>query len=115
MNVKLIVAGNSVRCSKNVNKEMKIDEKMSAGSSNKSSGVSAGVPTTPAAAPSDGPMDVDPVQLISDGLSAVTEGCRLPVKMAGPGDDWPMAEVIRFRCRLCIKRMFFSCVDVSLP
>ena len=76
---------------------MKIDEKMSAGSSNKSSGISAGVPTIPAAAPSDGPMDVDPVQLISDGLSAVTEGCRLPVKMAGPGDDWPMAEVIIFQ------------------
>ena len=90
MNDNIIVAGNSVRCSNNVNKEMKIDEKMSAGSSNKSSGVSAGVPTTPGAAPSDGPMDVDPVQLISDGLSAVTEGCRLPVKMAG--DDWPMAE-----------------------
>ena len=74
---------------------------MSAGSANKSSGVPAGVPTTPAASEA-APMDVDPVQLISDGLSAVTEGCRLPVKMAGPGDDWPMAEV-------CIRRTHFTC------
>ena len=66
---------------------------MSSGSAIKSSGVPAGVPTTPAASEV-APMEVDPVQLISDGLSAVTEGCRLPVKMAGPGDDWPMAEVI---------------------
>ena len=81
---------------KHVNKEQKIqkiDRRMSSGSANKSSGVPVGVPTTPAASEA-APMEVDPVQLISDGLSAVTEGCRLPVKMAGPGDDWPMAEVL---------------------
>ena len=83
---------------------------MSAGSANKSSGVPAGVPTTPAASEA-APMDVDPVQLISDGLSAVTEGCRLPVKMAGPGDDWPMAEV-------CYKRIYFLltlCLFLPVP
>lgn len=34
--------------------------------------------------------------LINDGLLAVTEGCRLPVKMRG-SDDWPKAEVISIR------------------
>lgn len=34
--------------------------------------------------------------LISDGLSAVTEGCRLPVRMSN-SDDWPKAEVISIR------------------
>ncbi len=36
------------------------------------------------------------LSLISDGLSAVTEGCRLPVKMRN-SDDWPKAEVISIR------------------
>ena len=36
------------------------------------------------------------VSLISDGLQAVTEGCRLPVRM-GLNDDWPKAEVISIR------------------
>ena len=71
---------------------------MSAGSANKSSsgapsGVPAAAPTAAASETGGSTMEVDPVQLISDGLSAVTEGCKLPVKMAGPGDDWPMAEV----------------------
>ena len=34
--------------------------------------------------------------LINDGLLAVTEGCRLPVKMRG-SEDWPKAEVISIR------------------
>ena len=72
---------------------------MSASSANKSSsgtpsGVPAAAPTAAASETGGSSMEVDPVQLISDGLSAVTEGCRLPVKMAGPGDDWPMAEVL---------------------
>ena len=37
------------------------------------------------------------VDLISDGLSAVTEGCRLPVLMRGTKDEWPKAEVISIR------------------
>ena len=61
-------------------------------------------------------MDVDPVQLISDGLSAVTEGCRLPVKMAGPGDDWPMAEVcyIRIYFLLILHVFLFLGMNLSL-
>ena len=38
-------------------------------------------------------MDSDTLSIISDGLSAVTEGCRLPVRMKN-GEDWPRAEVI---------------------
>ena len=37
------------------------------------------------------------VDLIADGLSAVTEGCRLPVRMHGQKDEWPKAEVISIR------------------
>ena len=38
------------------------------------------------------------VSIISDGLSAVTEGCRLPVKMrTSSTDEWPKAEVISIR------------------
>ena len=35
--------------------------------------------------------------IIDDGLSAVTEGCRLPVKMRNSADEWPKAEVISIR------------------
>ena len=38
----------------------------------------------------------DALDLISDGISAVTEGCRLPVKMLS-SDEWPKAEVISIR------------------
>ena len=39
------------------------------------------------------------VSIISDGLSAVTEGCRLPVQLQAGKDDseWPKAEVISIR------------------
>ena len=55
----------------------------------------------------------DAMSIIADGLSAVTEGCRLPVKMRHPGEnglpietannngdsteDWPKAEVLSIR------------------
>lgn len=38
----------------------------------------------------------DALSIISDGLSAVTEGCRLPVRMKH-SEDWPKAEVISIR------------------
>jgi len=38
----------------------------------------------------------DALSIISDGLSAVTEGCRLPVRMKN-SEDWPKAEVISMR------------------
>jgi len=41
-------------------------------------------------------MDSDALSIISDGLSAVTEGCRLPVRMKN-SEDWPKAEVICMR------------------
>jgi len=41
-------------------------------------------------------MDGDALSIISDGLSAVTEGCRLPVRMKN-SEDWPKAEVICMR------------------
>ena len=41
-------------------------------------------------------MDSDALSTTSDGLSAVTEGCRLPVRMKN-GEDWPRAEVICMR------------------
>lgn len=54
----------------------------------------------------------DAMSIISDGLSAVTEGCRLPVKMSQPlaedacsqlnssevgNEEWPMAEILSIR------------------
>ena len=42
-------------------------------------------------------MESDALSLISDGLSEVREGCRLPVRMKNT-EDWPKAEVI------CIKQ-----------
>ena len=46
-------------------------------------------------------MDFFPVclcrSILDDGLSAVTEGCRLPVKMRNSADEWPKAEVISIR------------------
>ena len=41
-------------------------------------------------------MESDALSIISDGLSAVTEGCRLPVRMKNT-EDWPKAEVISIR------------------
>ena len=41
-------------------------------------------------------MDSDALGIISDGLSAVTEGCRLPVRRKG-SEDWSKAEVICMR------------------
>ena len=43
---------------------------------------------------------MEAVSLISDGLAAVMEGCRLPVKMKNPAtgaEEWPKAEVIAIR------------------
>ena len=43
---------------------------------------------------------IEAVSLISDGLSAVMEGCRLPVKMKNPSsgfEEWPKAEVIAIK------------------
>jgi len=45
----------------------------------------------------------DAMSIIADGLSAVTEGCRLPVRMSQPTneepltDQWPMAEILSIR------------------
>ena len=41
-------------------------------------------------------MDSDALGIISDGLSAVTEGCRLPVRRKD-SEDWSKAEVICMR------------------
>ena len=46
----------------------------------------------------------DALSIISDGLSAVTEGCKLPVRMKNT-EDWPKAEVISIRQ---IKGIFFN-------
>ena len=43
---------------------------------------------------------LEAVSLISDGLNAVAEGCRLPVKMRNPttgAEEWPKAEVIAIK------------------
>jgi len=44
-------------------------------------------------------MDGDALSLISDGLSEVREGCRLPVRMKHT-EDWPKAEVIAIKTQL---------------
>ena len=41
-------------------------------------------------------MESDALSLISDGLSEVREGCRLPVRMKNT-EDWPKAEVIAIK------------------
>jgi histone acetyltransferase HTATIP len=41
-------------------------------------------------------MDADALSIISDGLAAVTEGSRLPVRMKNT-EEWPKAEVISIR------------------
>ena len=41
-------------------------------------------------------MDSDALSIIPDGLLAVTEGCRLPVRMKD-SEDWSRAEVICMR------------------
>ncbi len=64
---------------------------MSAASTAASTAASASLSSTPLQAGSSA------VDLISDGLSAVTEGCRLPVLMRGTKDEWPKAEVISIR------------------
>ena len=43
---------------------------------------------------------MEAISLISDGLAAVMEGCRLPVKMKNPAtgaEEWPKAEVIAIK------------------
>jgi histone acetyltransferase HTATIP len=44
--------------------------------------------------------DMEADSLISDGLAAVIEGCRLPVRMKNPAngvEEWPKAEVIAIK------------------
>jgi len=45
-------------------------------------------------------FNIEADSLISDGLAAVMEGCRLPVKMRNPAtgaEEWPKAEVIAIK------------------
>lgn len=51
-------------------------------------------------------LSMNAESLIWDGLSAVTEGCRLPVRMR-QSDDWPKAEVISIRNKEDGKRDFY--------
>ena len=53
-------------------------------------------------------MDSDALSIISDGLSAVTEGCRLPVRMKN-SEDWPKAEVISMK-QILMKETSILCV-----
>ena len=52
------------------------------------------------------------VQLIADGLAAVTEGCRLPVKMRS-SDEWPKAEVISIRTIGDLTQYYVHFVDYN--
>lgn len=52
------------------------------------------------------------VQLISDGLHAVVEGCRLPVKMR-LSDEWPKAEVLSIRTLDDVTQYYVHFVDYN--
>lgn len=65
-------------------------------------------PGTPAL--SGGPSSA--VQLISDGLHAVVEGCRLPVKMR-LSDEWPKAEVLSIRTVGDLTQYYVHFVDYN--
>ena len=66
---------------------------------------------------------VDAMSIISDGLSAVTEGCRLPVRMK-KGDfggedskddpeEWPKAEILSMRTIDGINQYYVHFVDYN--
>ena len=66
---------------------------------------------------------VDAMSIISDGLSAVTEGCRLPVRMK-KGDfggedskedpeEWPKAEILSMRTVDGINQYYVHFVDYN--
>jgi histone acetyltransferase HTATIP len=54
----------------------------------------------------------DAVNLISDGLVMVVEGCKLPVKMRF-SDEWPKAEVLSIRCLNDITQYYVHFVDYN--
>jgi len=54
----------------------------------------------------------DALSIISDGLSAVTEGCRLPVRMKN-SEDWPKAEVISIRQIRGVVQYYVHYVDYN--
>ena len=60
---------------------------------------------------------LEAVSLISDGLAAVMEGCRLPVKMRNPAtgnEEWPKAEVIAIRAsELAATQYYVHYVDYN--
>ena len=59
---------------------------------------------------------LEAVSLISDGLAAVMEGCRLPVKMRNPAtgnEEWPKAEVIAIRSELAATQYYVHYVDYN--
>jgi len=54
----------------------------------------------------------DALSIISDGLSAVTEGCKLPVRMKNT-EDWPKAEVISIRKIKGVLQYYVHYVDYN--
>jgi histone acetyltransferase HTATIP len=53
---------------------------------------------------------IEAVSLISDGLAAVMEGCRLPVKMTNSTtgtEEWPKAEVIAIKASETAPSMYY--------
>jgi len=57
-------------------------------------------------------MENDALSIISDGLAAVTEGCRLPVRMKN-SEDWPKAEVISIRQVKAVMQYYVHYVDYN--
>ena len=59
----------------------------------------------------------DAMSIIADGLSAVTEGCRLPVRMSNSEepltDQWPMAEILSIRQNNGINQYYVHFVDYN--
>ena len=59
----------------------------------------------------------DAMSIIADGLSAVTEGCRLPVRMStneeALADDWPMAEILSIRQNNGVNEYYVHFVDYN--
>jgi len=54
----------------------------------------------------------DALSIISDGLQAVTEGCRLPVRMKN-SEEWPKAEVISIRQTKGVLQYYVHYVDYN--
>ena len=53
---------------------------------------------------------MEAVSLISDGLAAVMEGCRLPVRMKNPAtgaEEWPKAEVIAIKASEVVPTQYY--------